>query len=50
MGRKFKHVEDVKPDHGEPIRKMRYVLKDYATRTKIDREKKLRQKRLQKAR
>ncbi len=50
MGRKFRKIEDVAAPAGQPVRKMRYVLKDYEARKRLEREKRLRAKKRDKAR
>lgn len=39
MGRKFRKIEDVQAPAGDPVRKMRHVLKDYDARMRLEREK-----------
>ena len=49
MGRKFRKIEDVFAPGGDmnTVRKMRYVVKDYDSRKRVEREKALRVKRKQ---
>ncbi len=50
MGRKFRKIEDVQMPNDEPVRKMRYVVRDYDTRKREERERFVREKRRQRKR